>query len=633
MATPSRGPIASEIREITAADELGQSFLPYSLSVITSRALPDVRDGLKPVQRRILVAMADMGLRPTTPHRKSAKVVGETMGSYHPHGDSAIYEALVRLGQPFSLRVPLVDPHGNFGSLDDPPAAPRYTECRLSEAALDVLGELGEDTVDYRPTYDGEGSEPEYLPSRLPNLLVNGSSGIAVGMATNMAPHNLVEVCTALRLMLGRSTPPTLDELMAVLPGPDFPGGGVLVDDGGLRDAYQGGRGSVRVRARAQVAQVSPRRQGIVVTELPPNVGPERVIARIGELVQGGKLPAVTDVKDLTDRTAGLRIQIEVRTGSDPQAVLGELYRLTPMEETFAINNVVLVDGVPTTLGLEDLCRLYLEHRLEVVVRRTRYRLRRAESRAHVLEGLLIALDNIDRVIAIIRAAPTVPAAREALQHAFALSEVQATAILDMVLRRLVALERQALADELASLRAEIAELEAVLASEGRRRELVSAELADVAERHGTARRTRLAGADGGAPAVRARRRRPASSWATTPACSRCRAPDWPAGNWAPARSGGGRLGRHDVLVGELHTSNRQAVWAVTDRGRALRITALEVPEVAGRGRGAATSELFAVQPGEAVLALLGAGDEPLVLVSASRPGQAARPGRAGRQP
>jgi DNA gyrase subunit A len=617
VAGTSRSPIASEIRDITAADELGQSFLPYSLSVITARALPDVRDGLKPVQRRILVAMNEMGLRPNSPHRKSAKVVGETMGNYHPHGDSAIYEALVRLGQPFSMRVPLVDPHGNFGSLDDPPAAPRYTECRLSEAAMDLLGELDEDTVEFRPTYDGEGAEPEYLPARLPNLLVNGSSGIAVGMATNMPPHNLVEVCNTLAVVLHHRSRPTLDELMELLPGPDFPTGGVLVDDGGLREAYSGGRGGIRIRARAEIAQVTARRQGIVVTELPFNVGPERVISRINELVMAGKLSAITDVKDLTDRKSGMRIQIECKTGSDPQTVLTELYRLTPMEESFGINNVVLVDGVPTTVGLYELCRLYLDHRLEVVVRRTRFRLRKAQERAHILEGLLIALDNIDQVIRIIRGSATVDIARAALQRQFQLSDVQATAILNMMLRRLVALERQELIDELAGLRRDIAEFEKILGSERRQRTIVGKELDELAQRRGTPRRTRIANAEE-APRLTAASAPQSFELGDNPCVLTLSTSGVVGRELDGAHSAKGRLGRHDVLIGEVHTSNRRPVWAITDRGRALTIAAFEVPEVSGRARGAATSELFSVLPGEKALDLIGELAGPLVLVTAA---------------
>ncbi len=617
MPPASPGAIASEVRDISAADELGQSFLPYSLSVITARALPDVRDGLKPVQRRILLSMSRLGLRPGNPHRKCATVVGDVLGKYHPHGDSSVYEALVRLGQPFSMRVPLIDPHGNFGSLDDPPAAYRYTECRLAEAAVDLLGELDEETVEFRDTFDGENDEPEYLPARLPNLLVNGASGIAVGMATNLPPHNLGEVCKALELVLRRpDDPPTLDELMAVIPGPDFPTGGIVVDDGTLRDAYAGGRGGLRLRAKAEVAQVSPRRQGIIVTELPYNVGPERVVARIKELVLGGKLTAITDVKNLTDRQFGLRLQIEVRPGSDPHAVLTELYRLTPMEETFGVNSVVLVKGVPTTLGLYDLCRLYLEHRLEVVVRRTQYRLGKDRERAHLLEGLIVALDNLDRVIALIRGSRDAVTARTGLQTELGLSELQATAVLDMMLRRLTQLERQKLVDEVAELHACIAEHESILASEERRRDIVSDELAELVGRLDTPRRTRIVSASA-APKTTAASA-PRSFELADDACTLTLSTSgWVGREPSATDPPRARLGRHDVLAAAVDTSNRSTLFALTDRGRTLTITAAEVPEVAGRTRGAAAAELFAVEKGEKVLAFLGAGDDPLVLVTA----------------
>ena len=617
MAGTDRGNIAAEIRGISAADELGQSFLPYSLSVITARALPDVRDGLKPVQRRILVAMNDMGLRPANPHKKSAKVVGETMGNYHPHGDSAIYEALVRLGQTFSMRLPLIDPHGNFGSPDDPPAAPRYTECRLAAAAVDLLAEIDEGTVEYRPTYDGEGTEPECLPARLPNLLVNGSSGIAVGMATNMPPHNLREVCEALKRVLRHpDRRPPLDRLLAVLPGPDFPTGGQVVDDGGLRDAYENGRGTIRVRAVADIVQLTARRQGIVITELPYAVGPERVIGRIKDLVLSGKLAAISDVKNLTDRRSGMRIQIEVKTGTDPRAVLTELYRLTPMEETFGINNVALVNGVPTTLGLVDLCRYFLDHRFDVIVRRSQHRLDKAKTRAHILEGLLIALDHIDEVIRIIRGSRDVGVAREALQSELGLSEIQATAILDMQLRRLTALEKERIEEELAELHAQIADLEDILASQDRRRTIIEAELVELVGRLATPRRTRILSAEE-APRFTAQTAPQSLELGDDPCivtltCSGLVGRELDGGT--PA---GTKLGRHDVLLAEVQVSNRQTVLAVTDRARCLPVTAYEVPEVAGRSRGAAAAELFPVERGERVLALFRTTiDNPLVLIT-----------------
>ena len=357
---------AREVVDVPVTEELGESFLAYSLSVITSRAIPDVRDGLKPVQRRILHAMAGMGMRPDRPHRKSAGVVGETMGKYHPHGDSAIYDALTRMGQDFGRNICLVDPHGNFGSLDDPPAAYRYTECRLSEAAMEMLGEIDEQTVEFRTTFDGEREEPEYLPARLPNLLVNGSMGIAVGMATNMAPHNLREVAAAVRLVMKKRRPkPTVAELMEVLPGPDFPSGGIVIDDG-LASAYETGRGSVRVRARAEIVKRTRQRDGIVVTELPYLIGPERVVStHPGADARREAAPRHRRAQHIGpphrpasgDRTEG--------PGANAAAVLTELYRLTPLEDTFGINNVVLVDGVPTTVGLWELCDHYITHRLE----------------------------------------------------------------------------------------------------------------------------------------------------------------------------------------------------------------------------------------------------------------------------
>ena len=390
---------ARDVIDVPVSAELSESFLSYSLSVITARAIPDVRDGLKPVQRRILHAMSNMGLRPDRPHRKCAGVVGDTMGKYHPHGDGAIYDALTKMGQDFSRNVTLVDPHGNFGSLDDPPAAYRYTECRLTPAAVQMLAEIDEDTVEMRPTFDGERTEPAYLPARLPNLLVNGTSGIAVGMATNMPGHNLREVYEAIKLVMTKRRPkPTIEELMAVLPGPDFPSGGIVVDDG-LAEAYATGRGSFRIRARAEIVKLTRAREGIVVTELPYQVGPERVVSRIQELVRNGKLPLVSDVKNTSDRHTGLRIEIELRPGANAKAVLTELYRQTPLEESFGINNVVLVDDNPTTVNLYELCHHYVEHRLDVVRRRTSFRLDKARRRLHLVECLLIALDAIDMVV------------------------------------------------------------------------------------------------------------------------------------------------------------------------------------------------------------------------------------------
>ncbi|MBV9208416.1 MAG: DNA topoisomerase IV subunit A, partial [Actinobacteria bacterium] len=469
------------------------SYLEYAYSVIYSRALPDARDGLKPVQRRILYQMNEMGLRPDRSHVKCARVVGEVMGRLHPHGDSAIYDALVRMAQPWAMRLPLVDGHGNFGSLggDDAPAAMRYTEARLTAAAMEMAASIDEDTVDFIPNYDGSETQPDVLPAGLPNLLVNGASGIAVGMATNMAPHNLAEVVAAARHLLKHPDAP-LDALMRFVPGPDLPTGGRIVGLDGIREAYETGRGIFRARATATIEQLTPRRTGIVVTELPYAVGPEKVIARIKDLVQGKKLNGIADIKDLTDRHRGLRLVIEVRSGFNPEAVLAELYRLTPMEETFGINNVALVDGQPRVLGLRELLEIYVTHRLEVTRRRTSYRRRKRSERLHLVDGLLIALLNIDEVIQVIRSSDNAASARERLMTIFELSEIQAQYILDTPLRRLTRYDRLELEREQESLRDEIAALTAILDSDVKLRGVVSGELAEVAKKFGTPRRTVL---------------------------------------------------------------------------------------------------------------------------------------------
>jgi DNA gyrase subunit A len=613
-------PFAREVVDVDVAHEMSESFLAYSMSVITSRALPDVRDGLKPVQRRIIYAMYGMGIRDDTPTRKSARVVGDTMGRYHPHGDGAIYDALTRLGQDFGRNVTLVHPQGNFGSLDDPPAASRYTECCLTSAAMDMIGEIGEDTVDFRPTYDGEGVEPITLPALLPNLLVNGVSGIAVGMATNMAPHNLGEVYEAIKLVMTKRRPkPTIDELMAVLPAPDFPTGGVIIDEG-LRDAYLGGRGTIRVRARAEVGQVSARKQGIEITELPYLVGPERVIAKIKELMLAGRLNGIADVKNLTDRHHGLRIQVECKSGVNPRAVLTELFRLTPLEETFAINNVVLVDGEPRTLGLQELCEAYVDHRLDVVVRRSRFRLGKARDRLHIVEGFLIALDAIDEVVRLIRASQDTAEARAALMETFSLSELQANAILEMPLRRLTALEALKLEEERDELTATIADLEALLGSEQRQRTVVLKELGALVDRLGWERRSRIIDTDDVDDVLPAE---PLPLEITDDPCTVTFTTSGLIGREPGDGTPKPTLGRHDVLVDLARTTNHATVFALTDRGRALTVTAMDVPEVAGRNRGAAASEVVDLQHGESVVAVVVPGEHPLLLVT--RTGMAKR--------
>src|SRR6266481_554999 len=488
------------IVDIDVSEEMRGSFLEYAYSVIYQRALPDARDGLKPVQRRILYQMNEMGLRPDRSHVKCARVVGEVMGRLHPHGDSAIYDALVRMAQPWTMRLPLIDGHGNFGSLggDDAPAAMRYTEARLTAAAMEMVASIDEDTVDFQPNYDGTEVQPEVLPAGLPNLLVNGASGIAVGMATNMAPHNLGEVVAAARHLIANPDT-TLDELMRFVPGPDLPTGGKIVGLDGIREAYETGRGIFRTRAAARIEQITPRRTGIVVTELPYGVGPEKVVARIKDLVQAKKLNGISDLKDLTDRHRGLRLVIELRNGFHPEAVLEQLYRLTPMEDTFGINNVALVDGQPRVLGLRELLQIYVDHRLEVVRRRTEFRRRKRADRLHLVDGLVVALLNIDEVIQVIRTSDDAAAAKERLMQVFDLSEIQAQYILDTPLRRLTRYDRLELERERETLQREIAELTAILDSELRLRELVSAELAAVSEQFATPRRTVLLESSGAA--------------------------------------------------------------------------------------------------------------------------------------
>ncbi len=618
------GDFAREVIDVPVAEEMSESFLAYSLSVITSRAIPDVRDGLKPVQRRILYSMMQMGLRPENPHRKSARVVGDTMGRYHPHGDSAIYDTLVRMGQDFSRMVTMVDPQGNFGSLDDPPAAARYTECRLTNAAMDMVREIDEDTVEFRPTYDGEGEEPVYLPALVPNLLVNGTTGIAVGMATNMACHNLGEVYKAIELVMTKRRPkPTTDELMALLPGPDFPSGGIIVDDtsdeaAGLREIIETGKGTFRIRAKADVEQVAKNRQGIVITELPYQVGPEKVIAKVMDLVRNDKIRGVdpNHIVNLSDHINGMRLEIGCRPGVNPQAVLTDLYRLTPLEETFGVNNVVLVDNVPTTLGIYDLCKHYIAHRLDVVVRRSNYRLAKARDRHHIVSGLLIALDNIDDVITIIRRSADAAEARERLMMALDLSEVQATHILDMPLRRLTALERQKLIDERDELDAIIADLEKILGSENRRRKIVLSELAEVVEAYGTERRSRIVNAED--LAVYEHVEIAPDADVADEACVITLSTSGNLGRVPAVGAKRNKTGRHDVLRTSVLTTTTTPVTAITSEGRALIVTAYEVADGEGRARGASAAQVFGTNRGEDIhLLFVPGGDENVVLVTA----------------
>lgn len=571
--TPTPQP--EHIVDIDVSDEMRQSFLEYAYSVIFSRALPDARDGLKPVQRRILFQMAQMNLRPDRGHVKSARVVGEVMGRLHPHGDSAIYDALVRMSQPFSLRLPMVDGHGNFGSLDDGPAAMRYTECRLDSPALDMTASLDEDVVDFVANYDGRETEPAVLPAAIPNLLVNGAAGIAVGMATNMTPHNLAEVIAAGRHLLEHPDSSTAD-LMAFLPGPDLPSGGTIVGLDGIRDAYETGRGSFKMRATARVEQLTARRKGIVITELPYNVGPERVIERVKALVQAKKLQGIADLVDLTDGEHGLRLELIIKNGFNPDAVLAELYRLTPLQEQFSINSVALVDGQPRILGLKGLLEVFLSHRMDVVRRRSQFRRDRAAERLHLVEGLLIAIIDIDEVIAIVRASDDAPTARERLMLAFDLSEAQANYILDMPLRRLTKFSRIELEREADELRSAIDDLDDILANEDRLRTVVSTELADVAARHGTPRRTILLEADGAAqPGPVPLEVGDDPCWvllSSTGLLARTTAKE-------PLATTGERAA-HDVLAAVVPTTARASIALLASDGVARRLSVLELPTI-----------------------------------------------------
>lgn len=580
MAKTSAPPAAENIVEINVSDEMRSSFLEYAYSVIYARALPDARDGCKPVQRRILYQMSRMGLRPDRGHVKSQSVVGEVMGKLHPHGDAPIYDALVRLAQPFNLRLPLVDGHGNFGSLDDGPAAPRYTEARLAPAALDLVADLDEDVVDFVPNYDGRTTQPEVLPAGYPQLLVNGASGIAVGMATNIAPHNLGEVVQATCYLLDNPEASTV-ELMRFIPGPDLPEGGVIIGLEGIREAYETGRGTFRMRARTSVERVSARKQGIVITELPYMVGPERVIERIKEAVNSKRLQGISNVVNLTDRHHGVRLVVEVKNGFNPEAVIAQLFRYTPLEDTFSINAVALVDGRPETLSLRRMLEVYLGHRISVVRRRCQFRLARAEEALHLVEGLLIAVLDIDDVIAVIRSSEDVDTARSRLMLAFDLSTEQADHILSLRLRRLTKFSRLELERERDELSERIRQLNELLSSDRKLRGQVRKELEEVGARLSTPRRTLLLNVD------------PQQVKAAAVATSvPLEIPDEPVtvvltSSGALLRVDGDeplvptpQRGAWDTFVGQLPATARGQVGVVDDCGLAHRVDVVALPSV-----------------------------------------------------
>ena len=612
--------VEQRIVDIDVAAEMQASFLEYAYSVIYSRALPDARDGLKPVQRRILHTMAQMGLRSDRGHVKSARVVGEVMGKLHPHGDTAIYDALVRMAQTWSLRLPFIDGHGNFGSPDEGPAAYRYTEARLAASASPMVDSLDEDVVDFSPNYDGRELEPTVLPSAIPNLLVNGASGIAVGMATNMPPHNLVEVVAAAQHLLKHPNA-NLDELMEYVPGPDLPTGGLILGLDGVRDAYETGRGSFKMRARIDIEQVSPRRQGLVVRELPYQVGPERVIERIKDLVTAKKLQGIADVTDLTDYDSGLELVIEIKSGFNPQAVLEQLYKLTPLQESFHVNNVALVDGQPQTLGLKRLLEVFLLHRVEVVRRRCEFRRAKANDRLHLVAGLLIAILDIDDVIALIRSSDDTATARERLQEVFELSEIQANYILEMPLRRLTKFSKLELEKEQSELQSTIDELSAILNNEKKLRDVVGQELAQTAKSFGDERRTVLLSESGVITALA-----PVELEVADDPChvllsasgliARTMTSD-------PLVPGVKRVS-HDTIRSHVMTTARSDIGLVTSFGRVLRIQVIGLPTLATTASvsvagGSALKEFVTLQKGEIALSLvnLDASDSTVVLMTA----------------
>ncbi len=595
-----------EERELTT--EMRSSYLDYAMSVIVGRALPDVRDGLKPVHRRVLYAMHDLGLQPTRAYRKCAYIVGEVMGKYHPHGDSAIYDTLVRMAQEFSLRYPLVDGQGNFGSIDDDPAAAmRYTEARLTRLATEMLRDIESETVDFVPNYDESSTEPSVMPSRFPNLLVNGSSGIAVGMATNIPPHNLLEVTAAVNAFLDDPEIDT-DGLMKYVKGPDFPGGGLIMGSDGIREAYRSGRGSVRVRARAHVEPLKGGKEAIIVTELPFMVkkgGEGGLIQKIADLVRDKKISEISDLRDESDRS-GMRLVIECKRDAMARIVLNKLYKHTQMQATFGVNAVALVDNVPQTLSLRDLIRHYVSHQREVVTRRTQYELRQAEARAHVLEGLLVALDNLDEVIALIRASADADEARGGLMDKFGLSEIQAQAILDMRLQRLTALEAGKVREEHGELVAKIKHLREVLGDEKLIDGLIRDELAQVAERHGNQRRTEIGFAEGEVDIEDMI----ADQQMVISLTASGYAKRLPLATYRQQHRGGKGVSGMDLKEGDYieHLricSTHDFLLFFTNRGKVYRLKVYELPEGSRTARGKALVNVLPLSDGERVMAVI----------------------------
>ena len=602
------------IEPVDLQTEMQRSYLDYSMSVIVSRALPDVRDGLKPVHRRVLYAMYDGGYRPDRNFSKSARVVGDVMGSYHPHGDSAIYDALVRLAQPWSLRYPLVQGQGNFGSPgNDPPAAQRYTECRMAPLAMEMVRDIDEETVDFGPNYDGRTQEPLVLPSRFPNLLVNGSSGIAVGMATNIPPHNLREISAAAQWVLAHPTAgreERQEALMALVKGPDFPTGALIVGRKGIEDAQRTGRGSITMRAVVTVEEDARGRQVLAVTQLPYQVNPDNLLLRIAELVGDGKLTGIADIRDDSSSRTGMRLMIELKRDAVAQVVLNQLFKHTQLQDNFGANMLALVEGVPRTLTLEQFIRYWIAHQIEVIQRRTRFRLRKAEERAHILRGYLKALDALDAVIALIRASATVEDARAGLMGMLDIDEVQSTAILDMQLRRLAALERQKIIDEFEELQARITDYNDILGSEPRQRSIVSEELAEVTEKFGDDRRTDFVAWDGDVTDEDLIAVEDVVVTITAGGYAKRTKSDL----YRSQRRGGkgikGAALRQDDVVEHLFVSTTHH-WILffTNKGRVYRAKAYQLPEAGRDARGQHVANLLAFQPDETIAQVLAVPD------------------------
>ncbi|WP_027941640.1 DNA gyrase subunit A [Amycolatopsis taiwanensis] len=586
--------------------EMQRSYINYAMSVIVSRALPDVRDGLKPVHRRVLYSMYDSGFRPDRGYNKCSRVVGDVMGNYHPHGDSAIYDALVRLAQPWSQRHPLIDGQGNFGSPgNDPAAAMRYTECRLDPLAMEMLREIDEETVDFSDNYDGRTQEPDVLPSRIPNLLVNGTSGIAVGMATNIPPHNLREVADGVIWALDNPDAGE-DEMLAALmqriKGPDFPTKGLILGTSGIAEAYRTGRGSIRMRAVVEVEEDIKGRSTLVVTELPYQVNPDNLVENIAALVRDGKITGISDIADESNSRRGMRIVVTLKRDAVAKVVLNNLYKHTQLQYNFGVNMLALVDGVPRTLRLDQIVRHYVKHQIEVIVRRTRYRLRKAEERAHILRGLVKALDMLDEVIALIRRSSTVDEARTGLMELLEIDEIQATAILDMQLRRLSALERQKIIDELAKIEIEIADLKDILDKPERQRQIVKDELTEIVEKFGDERRTQIIPFDGEVSVEDLIAVEDVVVTITrTGYAKRTKTDLYRSQKRGGKGVQGAQLKQDDIVQHFFVCSTHDWILFFTNKGRVYRAKAYDLPEANRSARGQHVANLLAFQPDETI--------------------------------